>query len=151
MRMSTLATWTAAAALCLAGCSERPGGAAGIRIEDAWVRAVATVEQGSMNTAAYMRIVTGSGSNDRLLGVRSDIARMTELHRTTIDRSGLATMAPAGEVELLAGETLTLEPGGLHVMLMGVERSLTEGETVSLTLLFESAGETTFEAEVRGF
>ena len=56
----------------------------------------------------------------------------------------------AGEIELPARETLTLESGGLHVMLMGVG-SLLEGDSVEITLLLETSGSLDIVAEVRAF
>jgi copper(I)-binding protein len=102
------------------------------------------------NTAAYMRIEGDARTADQLLDVRAEFA-MAELHRTTIDASGLATMAPAGPVTVQRGESVRMEPGGLHIMLMGVTRSLSAGEVVELTLVFETAGEVTVRAEVREF
>lgn len=136
----------------LAACGDaRDPTSGGVEVRDAWVRTVSVDDRAMANTAAYLRIVNHSATLDRLLSARSDIARRTELHRTTIDDSGLARMAPAGVVKVAPGDSVTLEPGGLHVMLMGVRRSLEEGGSTALTLVFERAGEITVEAEVRSF
>jgi copper(I)-binding protein len=135
----------------LAGCGEPPPEQGRIEVRDAWVRAVTSEGEGTGNTAAYMRIVNTSGSADQLLAVRSDIARAAEVHRTTVDDSGLATMGPAGTVEIPAGDSVSLEPGGLHVMLMGLRHTLEEGKSVGLTLVLESAGELPVVAAVRRY
>ena len=60
-------------------------------------------------------------------------------------------MNHVGRIEIPAGETVKLKPGGLHVMFMGLEDPLTEGENIPATLVFENAGEVevTFNVEAR--
>jgi copper(I)-binding protein len=143
--------WAALTILLISGCGERAPVDPSIEVSGAWVRSVRAEGTSPVNTAAYMRILNRGDVPDRLLEVRSDAARKTELHRTTIDESGLASMGPAGSVEIPAGEAILLEPGGLHVMLMGVEETLGEGEMVRLTLAFEIAGELSIETEARPY
>ncbi len=143
--------WAALAILLISGCGERAPSDPGIEVTDAWVRSVRVEGTSPVNTAAYMRILNRGGVPDRLLEVGSQAARKTELHRTTIDENGLATMGPAGSAEIPAGGDVLLEPGGLHVMLLGVEETLAEGEMVRLTLVFEIAGELTVETEARPY
>jgi len=75
---------------------------------------------------------------------------MTGLHRTTIDEKGLARMGEVDALDLPAGGTAQLEPGGFHIMLTGVG-SLVEGDTVEITLLLEGSGPLDIAAEVRAF
>ncbi len=63
----------------------------------------------------------------------------------------MALMGRVEGLDLAIGDTVVLEPGSYHLMLMGVTRSLTEGETVSLVLEFETAGPVAVQAEVRSF
>ena len=63
--------------------------------------------------------------------------------------SGMMEMREVEEIAVPAGSTVELEPGGFHVMLLDVQRELTPGETIELTLTFEVAGEMTVQAEVR--
>ena len=123
----------AACAMVLAcGAEEKPA-SPDLDVEDAWVR-------------------HNSGqAPDRLLGSSADFATATELHRTTIDEAGMALMGRVEGLDLAAGSTAVLEPGSYHLMLMGVTRDLTEGETVSLVLEFETSGPVVVEAEVRSF
>lgn len=148
-RVSGCLKWTAFLAVVGAalGCD---GSGGRIQVEDAWVRAVEVAPGHSSNTAAYMRIESHAASTDRLLEVRTEFAS-AELHRTTIDAPGLATMAPAGSITVEPGESVRLEPGGLHVMLMELKRSLRGGDAVDIILVFETAGEVTARAEVRKF
>jgi copper(I)-binding protein len=133
--------------LLLSACVESTPPRPEIQVEDAWVRAVAGPD---VNTAAYMTLRNAGNSPDRLTGARSEIARMTGLHHTTIDEDGLARMGEVDGLDLPAGGTAQLEPGGFHVMLMGVG-SLVEGDTVEITLLLETAGPLDIVAEVRAF
>lgn len=136
----------ASAVALMAACVGSGPPAPDIRVEEAWVRAVAGPDA---NTAAYLTIRNAGRVPDRLLGARSGIARMTELHRTTIDASGLARMGRVEDLDVPAGGTVTLEPGGHHFMLMGVSRSLPVGDSVRLVVRFEVTGTVDVAAEVR--
>jgi copper(I)-binding protein len=59
------------------------------------------------------------GAEDALVGARCPAADATEVHRTTVE-GGVMRMRPAGEVVVPPNAALTLEPGGLHVMLLGL-------------------------------
>jgi copper(I)-binding protein len=72
-----------------------------------------------------------------------------EIHETSMDSSGMAGMHPIERLEIPAGGTVTLEPGGYHLMLMDAE-AMTVGSTVELRLEFEGAGTVVVQAEVRG-
>ena len=133
--------------LVLSACVESAPPRPDIQVEDAWVRAVAGP---NVTTAAYMTLRNVGNAPDRLSGARSEIARMTGLHRTTIDDSGLARMGEVDGLDLPAGGAAQLEPGGFHVMLMGVG-SLVEGDSVEITLLLEVHGPLDIVAEVRAF
>ena len=59
-------------------------------------------------------------------------------------------MALAGEIEIAPGDAVTLEPGGLHVMLMRLQRAMAEGSSFFLTLDFSDGGEVLVEVPVIG-
>jgi periplasmic copper chaperone A len=98
------------------------------------------------NAAMYFT-ATGSGKADRLLGARSDVATSVEIHETTAGDDGTMGMQPLESVDLTADSPLVLEPGGLHLMLVGVDR-LRIGEFVEVTLDWEDAGDMIVTAEV---
>jgi len=133
-------------ALILTGtaCSEAPP-APHVRVRDPWVR---TSTGEGANSAAYMTVLNAGKRPQRLVGARCDAARAAQLHRTTIDDSGMARMGEVESVEIPAEGRLVLEPGGYHLMLMGVG-SLVEGDTVELTLRFEGADSIRVRAPVR--
>lgn len=137
-----------------------------IEISGAWVRAVSedsqsgqsammTPESGNMshtemgmNSAAYLKIKNRSGDADRLLRVESDIAQAVELHESVMEND-IMTMRPVNFIEIPASGEVELKPGGLHIMLIGLNEALRPGAKVQLTLVFEKAGNLTVEAEVR--
>ncbi|MBM9594348.1 copper chaperone PCu(A)C [Roseitranquillus sediminis] len=111
--------------------------AAEMRVEDAASRIATPAAQAG---ALYMRIFNETGQDDRLLAARSDAAAETQLHVSAQDAGGVMRMTPVEDgLPVAAGEVLTLESGGAHVMLMGLERPLPE--TAAVTLIFERAGE----------
>lgn len=115
-----------------------------IRIEDAWARAGL---QGR-NSAVYMRILNRGGSADRLVGVATEAAEKAELHETVV-QGGTMRMRPVPAVEVPAGGRAVLKPGGRHVMLVRLRRTLVEGDTVPLRLTFERAGSVEVSVGVR--
>jgi copper(I)-binding protein len=77
---------------------------------------------------------------DRLVAVRTPAAAKAELHSMKMD-GDVMRMREVESVEVPAGLTVTLAPGGLHVMLIGPKRALAKGDTVVAILQFEKAGE----------
>ncbi len=75
---------------------------------------------------------------------------MPDIHRTTTDANGVSSMAPAGEITIAPGETLSLEPGGLHAMLMQLQTPMVEGESFSMTLTFDDGGTVTVDVPILG-
>lgn len=150
----------------LAACSGS-GGGGGIEVADAWSRPSPMVAGAG---AAYMTITNSGSEADALLGAASDVAMTVEVHETvemeapaaTDGMGGMETpaatdgmgggmmgMRPVERVEIPAGGTVNLEPGGYHVMLIGLKGELEVGSTIEITLTFEKAGEITVKAEVR--
>jgi len=88
-------------------------------------------------------------TDDRLLGGETALAERVELHQTRLVHGVREmTTAPAGLV-VRANSTTILEPGGDHLMLVGLRRVLVQGETFPLTLHFARAGEATVQVRVR--
>ena len=95
----------------------------------------------AMAGGGYMAITNNGETADRLVAASADFPRV-ELHRS-FEEDGVMRMAEQeGGIEIPAGETVTLEPGGLHVMFMGLNGDPFEiGEEIPVTLTFEEAGE----------
>lgn len=90
-------------------------------------------------TGAGYFAITNSSSDDRLLSIQSDTAARTSIHETMIIED-VARMRPTNDVVIEQGQTLTFEPGGLHVMFIGLINPIKIGDNISATLLFENAG-----------
>jgi copper(I)-binding protein len=99
-------------------------------------------------TGGYMQLTNEGEEADTLVGVAADFADTVEIHETRIE-DDMASMVEIGSIEIPAGETASLEPGGMHIMFMGLTRDLMPGDTVELTLTFESGAETTVVAIVQ--
>ena len=101
---------------------------------------------GSMpNSAAYVSITNNGKTADRLVDVNSNLARKTELHKMDMDNGVMKMRQVVGGIDLLAGRTIHLAPGGYHVMLIGLTSPLTADGMFEITLVFQNAGEKTLK------
>jgi copper(I)-binding protein len=116
-------------------------------VEDAWSRAsIGTNRPG----VAYMTLRNSGAEPVVVTGLRTDLAMMPMIHATTTDAQGVTRMSHMEEVEIAAGEAVALEPGGLHVMLMDLQRPMVEGESYALSVIFADGTEATFEVPILG-
>lgn len=102
-----------------------------VTVEDAWVRA--TVPQ-QKATGAFMKLNAAKGS--RLVSVTSPASPVVEVHEMAL-QDNVMRMRQVPGVELPAGKTVELKPGGYHIMLMDLPQQVKAGDTVPLTLVFE--------------
>lgn len=133
-------------ALLTAACGGGSAPEAGPTVGNAWIRPPMGT---GLPAAGYLTITGAPGTADALLGASSPLATSVEVHETMADASGMTGMRPVSRLEIAAGATVRLEPGGHHLMLFGLTGTPAVGETVELTLTFETAGEVTVMAEVR--
>ena len=126
-------------AALVASLAAGPALAEGLMIKDAYARAS---RPNAPTGAAFMQILNHGETDDRLISVASDIAARVELH-THIDMGDgvLKMMEVEDGFALPAGGMVSLARGGDHVMFMGLNQSLIDGETISVTLTFEHAGD----------
>ncbi len=115
-----------------------------LTIEQSWARASAGPAR---NSAAFMTI-RNSGPADRLIAATGDVAGRVELHIHLME-GNVMKMRQVEAVEIPQGGTASLEPGGYHVMLIGLKAPLAEGGSFPLTLTFEKAGTITIEVPVQ--
>ena len=103
------------------------------------------------SAAGYFSVTNHGATADSLVAIRTDFPR-SEVHGTETDASGVSRMSRVPALEIPAGGTVTLQPGGLHVMLMGLDHPLAAGDEVAATLVFENAGEVAvvFQVQARG-
>lgn len=137
----------AALAFLVAGTAVAPAGEATVRIEAAWARAT---PPGAKTGAAYLTLVNEGDAPDRLVAAAAPVAARVELHAMEMT-GGVMRMRPLPDgIALPPGETVTLGPGGTHLMLMGLESPLAEGGRFPLELTFERAGRQTVEVRIGG-
>jgi copper(I)-binding protein len=104
---------------------------------------------GARLTAGYLRIVNTGTEPDRLIGGSARIADQLELHGSEID-DGISRMRPLREgIEIPAGATIELRPGGKHLMFAHLRNAVAQGERFEATLVFEKAGPLVVEFSVR--
>lgn len=126
--------------LALTACG---GSASGIQVSDVRIGAPT-----GPHAAMYFTVENGTDSADVLEGASTDVAASIEIHETTVGADGTMGMQPLdAPLEVESGGELVLEPGGLHLMLIDVDR-LEVGDTVNVTLDWQVAGELEVEAEV---
>ncbi|MBA6098840.1 copper chaperone PCu(A)C [Pseudomonas juntendi] len=102
-------------------------------VSEAWVRASVPNQQ---STGAFMTLTASSDS--KLVSVASPVAKTVQVHEMTMNGDVMG-MREVKAVELPAGKAVTLDPNGLHVMLMGLNGQVKEGEIVPLSLTIEDA------------
>lgn len=103
-----------------------------VHIDAAWVRAA---PPGAMMMAGYMRVHNEGKTPVTFVSAHSDAFGTIELHRTQIEH-GVSSMRPANDQIIAPGGSMTLEPGGFHLMLMQPKHALKVGDTVRFELDF---------------
>ncbi len=102
-------------------------------------------------SAMFARIENGTAGPDTLVAARTEAAGRVEIHQTRQSADGLSEMAPVeGGLPVPAGGAVALEPGGLHVMLLDLQRDLAVGDTVEVALTFSERGPMAVRVPVRG-
>ncbi|MDH3713960.1 MAG: copper chaperone PCu(A)C [Gammaproteobacteria bacterium] len=101
-----------------------------------WSRTMPAV---AVTGAAYFTLSNRGASGDRLIAAASPVAERVEIHEHSMS-DGVMRMRHVPGVDVSPGLTTVFEPGGLHIMLMGLHEPLLEGKTFPLTLTFERAG-----------
>lgn len=105
-------------------------------IETPWARASIGM---SRPAAAYITIRNEGKTTDILTGIETTVSAKSEVHKMKM-KNGVASMGPAGPVEIPANGSVKLAPGGLHIMLMKLQQPLRKDDRFSMTLIFKDAG-----------
>ena len=116
-----------------------------IAVDHPWARATPGT---APNGAAYMTLTASGQETDSLMAASSPVAQKVELH-THMMKDGVMMMRPVDAIEVVPGSPTVLQPGGLHVMLMGLRAPLKEGGRFPLVLTFEKAGSLEVEVTVQ--
>ena len=111
-----------------------------ITIEDPWARSSPKMAKAG---AAYMILTNNGGESDTLLSASTDAAEVVEFHESFMDENQVMKMRPieGGVIEVPAGSSVELKPGGMHLMLIKLASPLEAGTQISLALNFEKSGE----------
>ncbi len=118
-----------------------------IHISQPWARAT---PKGASSGAGYMTITNKGTEPDRVNCVSSDASAQCQIHTMTME-DGVMKMRPVeGGLEIKPGETVTLKPGGFHMMLVDLKHPLEQGQNVKATLKFDHAGTVDVEYPIAG-
>jgi hypothetical protein len=118
-----------------------------LKISAAWARAT---PKGANVGGGYLTITNTGTAADRLVGGATNVSGKFEIHQMSMD-NGVMKMRPVADgLEIKPGQTVTLAPGGFHVMLVGLKQQLKEGEHFKATLEFAKAGKVDVDFTVEG-
>jgi len=131
----TFSRWTLSAALA-AGLSGMASGARAqaVDVQNAWARATV---QGQKATGAFMTLKASTDA--KLVSVSSPVAGVAEVHEMKMEGDVMKMRAFAAGLDLPAGKSVELKPGGYHIMLMDLKLPLQKDTTIPLTLTFKDA------------
>ena len=104
-----------------------------VTVKDAWIRGTVQAQKA---TGAFMTLTSKAPA--RLVGASSPAAGVVEIHNMKME-NGVMRMFPVSGVDVPAGQSVKLAPGGYHVMMTGLRKPLAAGEKVPLILTFEMA------------
>jgi hypothetical protein len=131
--------------LSLIGTSYADSIAEKVTVSDPFIRAVPPVVK---TTAAFMQLRYSGPAEEFLVAAETPAAGAVELHMHEHD-DGVMRMRKIPHIHLPPGKTVSLEPGGLHIMLFDLQAPLTEGDQIPLTLIFADGSSKPIEATVR--
>lgn len=100
-------------------------------VKEPWVRGTVAQQKA---TGAFMQLTSAQGG--KLVSARSPVAGIVEIHEMAMDGNVMKMRAVSG-VELPAGKSVDLKPGGYHVMLLDLKQQMKDGDSVPITLVIE--------------
>ncbi len=114
-----------------------------VSVKDPWVRATVSAQKA---TGAFMQIT--SAQDARLVDAGSPLAGVVEVHEMSMEKD-VMKMRAVKSLDLPAGKTVELKPGGYHIMLMDLKQQMKEGATVPVTLVIEDKDKKRSTIEVK--
>ncbi len=114
-----------------------------VTVKDPWVRASVAQQK---STGAFMQL--NAAQDQRLIAARSPVASIVEIHEMTMEGDLMKMRAIPG-LDLPAGKTVELKPGGYHVMLIDLKQQLKEGDIVPITLVVEGKDQKRINIELK--
>jgi copper(I)-binding protein len=113
-------------------------------VSNIWARASATP-----TGAIYFTVADRGPAADALIGISTDLAAQSMLHQSILE-DGVSKMRMVKIIDIPAHGSVSLQPGGYHVMLMGLKSPLKAGTRIDATLTFARAGSVIIHVPVRG-
>ncbi len=114
-----------------------------VKVEEPWARATVT---GQKSSGAFMKLTAAQAT--QLVGVSSPVAGVAEVHEMKMENN-VMKMSALPAIDLPAGKTVALQPGGYHVMLMDLKGPLAKDSIVSLTLQFKDSKGVLSQQEIK--
>ncbi len=118
-----------------------------LEISQPWARATAPTAPAG---GGFLTVTNKGTTPDRLIAVRSPAAEMVQVHEMKMEGNVMRMRELEHGLEIPAGATVTLAPGGFHLMMMGLKAPLKQHTKVPVTLVFEKAGSIDVELAVEG-
>jgi periplasmic copper chaperone A len=138
--MKRLFIFLLVASLILNACTM----ATGITISKAWARPAANGDNG----AVYFLLQNHSAGKDELVSVSSDVAEAAEMHLSSME-GDVMQMAQVDSLPIKGKASIQFEPGGLHVMLVGLKQELKVGDEIQITLHFKEHEDITVKVSIQ--
>jgi copper(I)-binding protein len=123
-----------ASVMLLAGCASKPA----IETADLWVKSSEMSMAGGM-TAVFGTITNNSAEDITLTGAETEVAGLVEIHEMAMIDGEMKMQQIDGGLVIPAGKSVSLEPGGNHIMLMELTKAVEAGQEISVTLRFDGA------------
>ena len=134
------------AVICAGSASAQQAKAGDLVLDNAWSRAT---PGGAKVGGGYLTVDNKGSAADKLIGGSSPAAGKVEVHEMAMN-NGVMTMRPVKDgLSIPAGKSVTLSPGGYHLMLMDLKAPLKKGDKIPVTLKFEKAGNVNITLDVR--
>lgn len=105
-----------------------------VTVSEPWVRATVAEQK---STGAFMQLK--AKSNAKLISADSEVAEHVEIHKMVMEND-VMKMRQVPELALPANQPVALEPGGYHIMLLGLKKQVNAADEVPMTLVVEEAG-----------
>lgn len=145
--MLRFCSWALVALLSIGIAEARDYRLANLEIITPWTRATAPTAPAG---GGFVVIKNTGPTADRLVSARSAAAETVQIHEMKMDGNVMRMRELENGLEIPAGATVTLAPGGFHLMLMGLKQPLKQGSAVPVTIVFEKAGSIDIELAVEG-
>lgn len=106
-----------------------------------WMRGYLVKPAAGSPAVLYLWITNPTAEADTVIGIRMAVADSARVHRTMAMGNGMEHMVAAGALAVAAHDTVQFAPGGLHVMVFGLDSALARGDSAAVTVTFARAGD----------